>query len=548
MPDASVRTVRRPKVGGRKTANRFAHLAGGDPELGADLSPAPETDTPAPEQTGLIGGMSAVAAEESHRVVQIRVSEIAPHPFNHPARSKPQPGESKWDELLNGVRANGVKLPVLVVPRKAFVATRPSVDNQIAPDARYVLIYGHRRRAAAIEAGCETMPAVVDDAIMADDGDLDAMATENLGREDLSDIAQADLFARYSDMGLSQRAIAERLGVDQATVSRKLALNLLAPDLLRVVDDGSLRTADAAALSGALPYGPPRRWQKTKDPLQDTEQRADEQAQALQLILDRNMSATRAAERVIAERDARAKAADLGIPIVDDPRTELGEQCHQFRVASYEDGADIIGAINPGSGSLDLYARPATPAAVNDPAVAHDGAEDTTDDEPSEQPPRASDPAPTPQPHEPALGDKADDTADKETVIVEQRNAEKAAARDAQVQRRQSCAVLINQPPSNADLLKILVGQYLSGVAARSATSAVSALLRDWDACADGAGERARNTRAWHRAVAAAELHTAELQDKAWDADAVAHLQLLINRVGYQPTSWERRQLAAATA
>lgn len=546
MPDAtSVRTARRPKVSGRKTANRFARLAGGEPEPTEDLSPGSTAAASAPEQTGLIGGMSAVAADEAHRVVQVRVSEIAPHPFNHPARSQPQPGEPKWEELLNGVRANGVRLPALVVPRGAFVATRPSVDSQIAADARYVLIYGHRRRVAAIEAGCDTMPAVVDEAIMVDDGDLDAMASENLGREDLSDLAQADLFARYSEMGLPQRAIAERLGIDQATVSRKLALKLLAPDLLRVVEDGTLRSADAAALSGALPYGPPRRWQKTKDPVQNTDQRAAEQAQALQLILERGMSATRAAERVIAERDARAKAAELGIRIVEDPRAELGEQCHQFRVASYEAGADIIGAINPGSGSLDLDARPAAPApAGDDNADADRAATGDTHDVPGAPPSTQPDAAPRQQPQETAPADEVDEKA----AVVEQRNAEKAAATDAQVQRRQSCAVLISQPPSNADLLKILVGQYLSGVAARSGTSAVTALLRDWDADAEGTGEKARNTRAWHRAVAAAELHTAELKDKAWDDDAVAHLQLLINRVGYQPTSWERSQLDAATA
>lgn len=546
MPDAtSVRPARRPKVGARKTANRFARLAGGEPETAEDLSPSPDVGAPVAEQTGLIGGMSAVAADDAHRVVQIAVSEIAPHPFNHSTRSQPQPGEPKWEELLNGVRANGVRLPVLVVPRGVFVASRPTAAGQIAEEARYVLIYGHRRRAAALEAGRETVPAVVDGAIMADDGDLDAMATENLGRQDLSDLAEANLFARYSEIGLSQRAIAERLGVDQATVSRRLALLLLSPQLREVVEDGTLGSADAAALSGALPYGPPRRWQKTKDPLQDTDQRATEQAQALQLILDRGMSATRAAERVIAERESRSKAAQLGIPIVEDPRAELGEQCHQFRVTSYENGADVIGAINPGSGSLDLYARPsaAGPAVIDTPVGS--GAPDVA------PPPTEVTPTTSPEPESSQRDDAAVDEASDsgaETAADQQASAEKAAATEAQVQRRQSCAVLIGQPPTNADLLKILVSQYLSGVAARSGTSAVTALLHDWDAEAEGTGEKARNSRAWHRAVAAAELHTAELKDKAWDDDAVAHLDLLINRVGYQPTSWERRQLAAATA
>ena len=156
--------------------------------------------------------MSAVAVDESHHVVEIAVSEVAPHPFNDNARAQPQPGDPKWDELLNGVRANGVRLPVLVVPRDTFTAARPGAAGKISPEARYVLIYGHRRRAAALEAGRNTMPAVIDDAIMADNGDLDAMAAENLGRQDLSDLAEADLFARYSEIGLTQRAIADRWG------------------------------------------------------------------------------------------------------------------------------------------------------------------------------------------------------------------------------------------------------------------------------------------------------------------------------------------------
>jgi ParB family transcriptional regulator, chromosome partitioning protein len=529
----SVRTARRPKLGGRKTANRFSNLAGGD-ATHDDHSPGADSSAPA-EETGLIAGMSAVAADEAHRVVQIRVAEIAPHPFNDNSRSQPQPGEPKWDELLNGVRANGVRLPVLVVPRESFIATRPSTAEQIPPDARYVLIYGHRRRAAALEAGRDTVPAVVDDAIMADDGDLDAMATENLGRQDLSDLAEANLFARYSEIGLSQRSIAERLGIDQATVSRRLALLLLGAELRRAVDDGTLPSTEAATLAGTLPYGPPRRWQKTKDPLQNTDQRGTEQVQALHLILSRGMLATRAAERVIAERDARAKAAELGIPLVEDPREELGETYHQLRVATYQAGADVVGAINPGSGSLDLYARPA-PAQTKE----HGSATTSVAERPTAPP--AGDPPPAADRQQPPPS-----TGERPKPPVKQ-DAEPNPAVDAQAQRRRSCAVLINQQPSNTDLLKALVSQYLSGVAARSTTSAARALLREWDAEADGTGERARNTRAWHLAVAAAELHTADLKDTGWDSEAVAHLESLINRVGYQPTAWERRQLEAASA
>lgn len=542
----TVRAARRTvKPGGRKTANRFAKLAGGETIGDTAHSPADGSD-PA-QDSGLIGAMSAVAADEAHRVVQIQVAEIASHPFNDQRRSQPQPGDPKWDELLNGVRANGVRLPVLVVPREAFVAARPSAAGQILADARYVLVYGHRRRAAALEAGRDTVPAVIDDAIMADDGDLDAMATENLGRQDLSELAAAELFARYSEIGQSQRAIADRLGIDQATVSRRLALLLLAPELRRAVDDGELPSAEAAALAGALPYGPARRWQKKNDPGQGSEQRRAEQVQAQWLVLKQRWSATRAAERVIAERNARAEAARLGIPLVDDPRAELGENYLQRRVAASSPGDDAIGAINPGSGVLDLYIRSVPDNNTGD-QLPTAGTDDTT----ATAAP-AGGCAAAAQPHAGSQSPAEDrcedpDPLDDESVVIAEKQRAATAAAAAQANRRQFCALLITHQPSKADLLKILVGQYLSGVAARSATSAVAALLRDWDAHVDGAGEKARNASAWHRVVAAAELHTTELKDKAWDDDAVTHIKMLIERVGYQPTPWEHDQLAVARA
>jgi ParB family chromosome partitioning protein len=540
MTETSTRTTRRAvkAAGKRKTANRFARLAGGDTE--PDHSPSPAADTV--DENGLIAGMNAVAADGAHRVIDLPVAEIAAHPFNDSSRSTPQPGEPKWEELLNAVRVSGVRLPVLAVPRDAFLAARPSAEQQISADARYVLVYGHRRRAAALAAGRDTVPAVVDDSIMADDGDLDAMAAENLGREDLSDLAEADLFARYADINLSQRAIAERLGVDQATVSRRLALLLLAPEVRDSVAAGSLPSAEAAALAGKLPYGPHRRWQKGRDRDQNSAPRRAEQVAAQQLILSHHWSASRAAERIIAERDARAEAAALGIALTDDPRTELGEHYTDHRIGRDElsPGIQVVGAVNPNTGHLDLYARPRPDPAPEAAYEEHD----------------APSPIPPTPPSRPdnghvgaagasARGNDAHHDPGAGAVAAEIAAEQRRAAASSQTLRRQACATLIGHQPSNGELLKLLVRQYLSGVAARSQTSAVKALLRDWDATVAGTGEKARCTRAWHHAIAAAELHTASLTE-GFDDDAVTHLDLLIERVGYRPTNWESQQISMA--
>lgn len=71
---------------------------------------------------------------------------------------------------------------------------------------------------------------MVDDSVLADGGDLGAMTIENLGREDLTELQQAEMFAHYSEAGLGQRAIADKLG------DRRLHCGAR-PPILRLVSD-----------------------------------------------------------------------------------------------------------------------------------------------------------------------------------------------------------------------------------------------------------------------------------------------------------------------
>ncbi|MFE5708509.1 ParB/RepB/Spo0J family partition protein [Rhodococcus koreensis] len=513
-PAATKRKPAARKPAGRKTASRFRKFAGGEEseELAAAASAFGDvTTTPAngdADSGGITAALVGLAAADGQTVVQVPVLQTAPHPFNDPDRSKPQAGDPKWDELVNGARANGIKVPALLVTRAGFLAQRPDLARAIGDDAEYVVIYGHRRRAAAIAAGLTTIPAVIDDAVMDDHGDLDAMTLENLGRQDLSELAEAQMFARYSELGLSQRAIAEKLGVDQATVSRRLSMLLLAPEIQAAIAEDAIRSAEGAALAGALPYGPARSWQKKVDPTQDTDDRRAEQLAAFALISDRGMSPTRAAERVLTERKSREQAMAAGLEIVD-PRERFGDSFHEHRLFEVADvdlaSGKVVGAIDSGQGTLVFYAV----------------------DKPTDE----------------------DATESAARLEAEARTA-------AQKARREAGKKLAASVPPREKLVNYFIDQYAYGISAL-ATSAegwrlAQAYMRlegldatEFRMSAEKGDEKRRTEIAWACAVAGYELAAAN-DSREWAASDLTYLDLLSERAGYRPTAWEEARLDAA--
>src|ERR1700752_2878623 len=114
--------VRKPtrSPNGRKTANRFRKFAGG--EDSADYLAAAqrmevirESGAAGAPGGGTPEGLASIGAADGHKIVQVAVDVIAPHPYNDRRRSQPQPGNPRWDELVNSVRAAGVQIPALLV-------------------------------------------------------------------------------------------------------------------------------------------------------------------------------------------------------------------------------------------------------------------------------------------------------------------------------------------------------------------------------------------------------------------------------------------------
>ena len=137
-------------------------------------------------------------------------------------------------ELVGSIQQHGILQPVVVCR---------------APGGGYYLIAGERRWRAAKLAKLERIPVVVRENV--DDADRVALALiENLQREDLTPIEEARAYHHLrSEAGLSQEAIASRVGKDRSTVANALRLLHLPLAVQGVVDAGELSAGHGRALA-----------------------------------------------------------------------------------------------------------------------------------------------------------------------------------------------------------------------------------------------------------------------------------------------------------
>ncbi len=131
--------------------------------------------------------------------------------------------EEKMKGLVESIRQNGIIEPLIV---------RPKGDD-------YELVIGERRLKAAQVLGLETVPCIVRE--MTDEQVLEAMLIENLQREDLNPIEEAEAVRRYIEATKTdQKSAAERLGKSEPWISKRLELLALPQDLQDLLVKGDL--------------------------------------------------------------------------------------------------------------------------------------------------------------------------------------------------------------------------------------------------------------------------------------------------------------------
>ena len=173
-------------------------------------------------------GAATVAADSATLpVTELSVDLIKPNP-NQPRREF---REQQLQELAASIRSDGIIQPLVV--------------RLIGED--YELIAGERRLRAAILAGLERVPVVVQN--IANERLLEVALIENIQREDLNPIELATAFERMSsELGLNHEEIGARTGKDRATITNAIRLLQLPPDLQELIAERKLSPGHARAL------------------------------------------------------------------------------------------------------------------------------------------------------------------------------------------------------------------------------------------------------------------------------------------------------------
>lgn len=177
-------------------------------------------------------GLSALfsqAVSQEVDMAEVGVDQLVP------STSQPRTvfREEKLEELAQSIKSNGIIQPI-VVRRNG---------------ERFEIIAGERRWRAAQRAGLHSIPCIIKD--VTDENVLELSLIENLQREELNPIEEANAYKRLLDrFELTQEEIGRRIGKDRTSITNCLRLLKLPKDLQSLVEDERLSMGHARAILG----------------------------------------------------------------------------------------------------------------------------------------------------------------------------------------------------------------------------------------------------------------------------------------------------------
>ena len=181
-------------------------------------------------------GAAVVAATAPDRFEQVPLDLLWPS-LTNPRKHFDQ---AKLDELAESIRQHGINEPLIV----------RRVDNARGPE--YEIVAGERRFRAARLAGLAAAPCLVRQ--LSDHDVLEIQAIENLQREDLSPLEEADAFQLLIERnGYDAAGIAAKIGKSASYVHGRLSLRkLCSAGIDELAKEGSQFTLQHAVVVAKL--------------------------------------------------------------------------------------------------------------------------------------------------------------------------------------------------------------------------------------------------------------------------------------------------------
>ena len=178
-----------------------------------------------------------VVPKVKDNIFYIEINKIRPNP-NQPRRDFDKDG---LRELAASIKKYGILQPLLV--------SKVEEETARGLDVSYELIAGERRLRAAKMASLSLVPAVVKDNFDESRLRLEASLVENLQREDLNPVEEAEAYARLAgEFNLSQKEIADKVAKSREVVANSIRMLNLPADIKEALRAGKITRTHARAL------------------------------------------------------------------------------------------------------------------------------------------------------------------------------------------------------------------------------------------------------------------------------------------------------------
>lgn len=178
---------------------------------------------------GLDAFFPDIQESDDEIIEQVPVNECRPNPY--------QPRKTfhteSIEELKDSILEYGIIQPLIV---------RKSIKG-------YEIVVGERRFRAAKEAGLETIPVVMKE--LTDEKMMELALLENLQREDLSPIEEANAYANLMrELNVTQDELSKRLGKSRSHIANMVRLLSLPDKVISYINNEELSMGHGRTLLG----------------------------------------------------------------------------------------------------------------------------------------------------------------------------------------------------------------------------------------------------------------------------------------------------------